>query len=149
MTVLLDTNVVSEGMKPDCDPAVLSFLESAGHEFFLSTITVFELLNGVKQLPDGHRRKQLERSIAAVLESYSFNTLAIDSSVSSAAAEASAERRSQGRPADLADLLIAGTCLANGLTLATRNVKDFTGITGLTVVNPFERSETRLPTNGH
>lgn len=95
-----------------------------------------ELEYGLNLLPEGNRRSQLAETIQLLLNQYTAFVLPIQQAEASQAARLRAQAKQQGRIIHLADALIAGTALVHGLTIATRNIKDFEGL-GLNLVNPF------------
>ena len=139
MIVVLDTNVVSEVMRPVPDPAVLEWVnaQQAG-ELYLTSMTTAELLYGVARLPSGRRREQLAEKVGRLVdELFEGRILPFDSDASIDYARIASVRESAGSPIGSADAVIAATASAAGADiLATRNVSDFAG-TGLSVVNPW------------
>lgn len=139
MIVVLDTNVVSEVMRPVPDPAVLEWVnaQQAG-ELYLTSMTTAELLYGVARLPAGRRREQLAEKVGRLVdELFEGRILPFDSDASIDYARIASVRESAGSPIGSADAVIAATASAAGADiLATRNVSDFAG-TGLSVVNPW------------
>ena len=137
--ILLDTNVVSELMRPRPDARVAAFLAARPlEELFLPSLVVAEIRYGLARLPDGQRRDGLEDLFERLLrEGFGDRVLPFDASGAAAYARARAARESAGRPIALADALIAGLALAHGAALATRNVADF-DLLGLTLLNPWD-----------
>ncbi|WP_043840079.1 type II toxin-antitoxin system VapC family toxin [Muricoccus aerilatus] len=137
--ILLDTNVVSELMRPRPDARVAAFLAARPlEELFLPSLVVAEIRYGLARLPDGQRRNGLEGLFERLLsEGFGDRVLPFDASGAAAYARARAARESAGRPIALADALIAGMALAHGASLATRNIDDFDQL-GLTLLNPWD-----------
>ncbi len=133
--LLLDTNVLSEAGKPAPELRVTSFLRTH-REIFISVIALHEIEYGTALLPKGRRRAELETAMAAVIQTFRYNILAIGESEARLAAHMRAEARKRGRVLHLPDALIAATSRENGLTLATRNVSDFDYL-GVAVVDPW------------
>ena len=137
--IVLDTNVVSEVMRPVPDPAVLEWMnaQQAG-ELYLTSMTTAELLYGVARLPSGRRREELAEKVARLVdELFEGRVLPFDSTASIAYARIASVRERAGNPIGAADAVIAATASAAGTdALATRNVSDFAD-TGLSVVNPW------------
>jgi predicted nucleic acid-binding protein len=125
--IVLDTNVVSELMRPQPDLAVLSWL--AGFPLnllFTTAITRGEILFGIKLLPAGKRRKFISDAAQDIFESdFDQRVLAFDSRSSVHFASISAERRRLGRPIAQLDAQIAAIAKSHGATLSTRNIADF------------------------
>ncbi|MCY4068798.1 MAG: PIN domain-containing protein [Acidimicrobiaceae bacterium] len=133
--VLLDTNVVSETVRPEPDGSVLSFL-TADRQFWLSTIVLHELDYGVALLPVGWRRDKIAAALKSLAALHADRILPVGRAEAAEAARLRALARQSGRSLDLGDALIAATAAANGLALATRNTGDFWGL-DLEVVNPW------------
>ena len=134
---LLDTNVLSEAMKRDCDPHVLDFLQSLDlSRTFISVISVTELLYGIERLPDGKRRRQLEQALERLLTTFGSRILPFDLPASLNCAAMLAMRERNGRPTGFADAQIAATAKTNACVVATRNIKDFEGV-GVPLVDPW------------
>jgi predicted nucleic acid-binding protein len=136
---ILDTNVVSEPMRPSPSPAVLAWL-SASHErgpLFVTTITVAEILLGIELLPRGKRREQmLAQAEATFAEDFAGHVLPFDEDAARAFPEIAVRRRAQGRPIADLDAQIAAIAHSRDAILATRNTADFEGC-GVRLVNPW------------
>ena len=137
--ILLDTNVVSELIRPKPNPKVEAWLgEQYSANVFLSVISEAELRYGVAILPAGRRRDRLAAEIEGVLrEDFAERILTFDSECARAYALIASERRAAGFPIHHADCQIAATARARGAKIATRNVADFHGC-GVEVTNPWE-----------
>lgn len=143
--LLLDTNVLSEALRPSPEPRVVAWLDRHFPESVVSTVTLFELAAGVALLRPGRRRDTLESAVARMTRRFGDRVYAFDAAAAEAAARLLATARAAGLgvhqlPSKLADLQIAGTAAAYGLTLATRDVKDFEGL-GLELVDPWAASD--------
>lgn len=136
--IVLDTNVLSEMMRPTPSPAVEHWMGSRpAASLFISAITEAELRYGLALLPDGHRRRQLVAQAEAMLaDDFAGRILPFDSSAASAYALIAAARRRAGRPISQADAQIAAIAASRGASLATRNVADFIDC-GIDVVDPW------------
>lgn len=136
--ILLDTNVVSELMRPMPDPAVESWMSGQSTvSLFVSAITEAELRYGLALLPEGLRRRNLLLQVEAMLaEDFAGRILPFDSSAAVAYAQIAAMRRHAGRPIAQADAQIAAIAAARGAAVATRNVSDFGGC-GIGIINPW------------
>jgi predicted nucleic acid-binding protein len=136
--MLLDTNVVSELMRPAPEAAVLSWLNrQAADTLWLNSVVVSELLYGIARLPDGKRRAQMAQTVQVMLgEDFSGRVLPFDLEAAVVYADLVAIRERQGLAIDIADAQIAAMCLAHSATLVTRNTKHFDGL-GLTLINPW------------
>jgi predicted nucleic acid-binding protein len=133
MDFLLDTNVVSELVRPKPSPHVTSFLESLTPPA-ISAITVAEIEYGVALRPDGKAKKVLEQWLLEM--KLVAKILPVTESIASEAGRIKARLEEKGRTITLADALIAATAIRHNLTLATRNTRDFQN-SGAKVLNPF------------
>ena len=137
--IVLDTNVLSELMKPDPEQAVIAWMDRQDPAtLFLTAITVADILYGIARLPEGKRKSRLRELGAAVLqEDFAGRIISFDETAAECYADVVCERQRSGRPISMADAQIAAICRAsNGATLATRNSLDFAGI-GLDLTNPW------------
>jgi predicted nucleic acid-binding protein len=137
--IILDTNVVSEIMRPQPDERVPRWLDRQPRSSIWTTsVTVFEVRFGLETMPAGKRRSffmaSFERWLAEVIQQ---RIAGYDEAAARLAAELGADRQRRGRPGELRDTMIAGIVLASHATLATRNVKHFEEIAA-SVVNPWE-----------
>ena len=136
MSYLVDTNVLSEGVRPRPNPRVVQWLDgvpkSAVH---VSVLTLGELRQGVERLGGGPRRERLrgwlEQELPAWLER---RLLDVDASVADRWGRILADA---GRPVPAIDGLLAATALTHNLRMVTRNVRDF-AFDGLEIVNPWQ-----------
>jgi toxin FitB len=138
--ILLDTNVLSELMRPNPDTGVVKWLDALPDgDVWISAITVGEIRLGLALLPDG-RRKQTLSGLAEkmFLEDFFEKCLPFDYQAAEVYAEIVSSRSRQGRPIAVEDAQIATIALSTGLELATRNIKDFLGIENLKRINPWE-----------
>lgn len=136
--ILLDTNVLSELMRPAPDPAVERWLAAQPDaSLFISAITEAELRYGAALLPSGKRRSALTAEIDGMLEEdFDGRILPFDRLAAQAFAAIAADRRQAGRPISQADAQIVAIARSRGASLATRNVPDFDGC-GVEVINPW------------
>jgi toxin FitB len=136
--ILLDTNVVSEWMKPRPDPAVLDWLDRQPDDrLHICAITRAEIATGIGLLPEGRRKTALEAAAQAVLQEFDRRCLAFDCDCAAQYAAILVESRRLGRPISVEDAQIAAIALARALQLATRNVGDFDFIGRLALINPW------------
>jgi hypothetical protein len=137
--IIVDTNVVSEALRPRCNDAVLAWLDAQAIEtLYLSAINSAELWAGVALLPEGVRKRKLEASLDDLLARLFGNRrLDFDQRAARAYADISQRATMAGRPLPLADGLIAAIALAQGMAVATRDVAPFLAA-GVEVVNPWE-----------
>lgn len=136
--ILLDTNVVSEPLKPRPDPAVLAWLDAqAPQTLWLGSIVLAELLAGVAALPAGRRRTALAEAVERqVLPLFEGRVLPFDAAAARAFAAVQAGATAAGNPISFADAAMAAIAAAQGFALATRNVRDFKG-TGVSLIDPW------------
>ncbi|MBI1284695.1 MAG: PIN domain-containing protein [Thiobacillus sp.] len=141
--MVLDTNVLSELMRPQPAAQVMAWFDGrAETTFFITAITRAEILLGIGLLPAGHRRDTLAEAASRMFEQdFGGRCLPFDEHPAGMYARVVAERTRGGLPISTEDAEIAAISLLHGLPLVTRNVKDFDNITGLRVVNPWELSE--------
>ena len=137
---LLDTNVASELMRPRTDRRVARFLSRiANEQVGLAAISVWEVLNGIRKLPPGRRRSALDIRFRNVLDSYRDRVLPWTEDDARVCARIMEEKRRRGESLDaqLPDAFLAAVAVRRGLTIVTRNTRDFRN-TGARTVNPWE-----------
>ena len=132
--MLVDTNVLSELPRPRPNANVVRWFATQ-ESIHVSVVTLEELAFGVARAPS-ERRSRLSRWLDALLDARPV-ILDVTTAIARASGELRAAREALGRRVAQADMLIAATALTLGLTLVTRNRRDFEGC-GLTVLNPFE-----------
>lgn len=138
--IVLDTNVVSELMRPVPEPGVVEWVDSFPvNQLATTSITVAEILYGVRRMPSGKRKKELQ-TIAELIISEDFDgrVLSFDTTAAVEYAVLVTERLNGGLPISMADAQIAAICMARGFDLATRNTADFSHL-DLTLLNPWRR----------
>jgi predicted nucleic acid-binding protein len=136
---LIDTNILSEYNRPGVPNAgVKRWLETTARELqHVSVITLAEIQKGIELLDEGKRRSQLEQWLTQDLEAwFTGRVLPVDRQVSRRWAALVAQGMRRGRPLPTIDSLIAATAIAHGLTIVTRNVRDFES-TGAATLNPW------------
>jgi len=135
--IILDTNVVSETMRPVPLPVVVEWIAERQDQLYSTTVTLAEILYGIELLFDGKRRNELlagaEKMFTHVLAG---RILAFDDQAARAFARIASGRRSKGRPIAEMDAQIAAIAHVHGAALATRNTADFEGC-GVRLVNPW------------
>ncbi|HPF26680.1 MAG TPA: type II toxin-antitoxin system VapC family toxin [Steroidobacteraceae bacterium] len=136
--IVLDTNVVSEPLKPRPDPAVLGWLDRQGPvTLYLTTISLAELLAGVQALPAGKRRAELQGVLSSELVSlFAGRILAFGERSAAAYAEVVSSANAAGNPIHFADAAIAAIAMEHNFMLATRNARDFKG-TSIELLDPW------------
>lgn len=137
--IILDTNVVSEPLKPAPHTTVLDWLNAQEPEtLFLTTISLVELLAGIENLPAGQRRTALGQSLLGrILPLFEGRMLVFDARAAQAFALVNARAQAAGNAISFADAAIAAIASAHGFKVATRHVTDFKG-TGIDLLNPWE-----------
>ena len=139
--IVLDTNIVSEPLKPKPDPEVLAWLDRQAPEtLYLTTISLAELSAGVEILPAGKRRAALQQAVGTqVLSLFQSRVLGFDHDAALAFGRIAAKAQAAGNPIDFADCAIAAIATTHRFILATRNARDFKG-TGVELLNPWSAS---------
>lgn len=132
--IVLDTNVLSEPLRPRPDAGVLRWI-GRQTEIGTTAITVGELLSGIARLPTGRRQERLNEAVERTLARFRDNVLPYDQAAARAYARLSARRRESGAPLSVEDGMIAAICSVHGCPLATRNLRDFGGL-DLVLVDP-------------
>ncbi|MBY3192447.1 type II toxin-antitoxin system VapC family toxin [Rhizobium laguerreae] len=135
--IVLDTNVISELLTPAPNVGVIEWL-GAQHPLsvFTTAITEAEILYGLRLLPHGRRRSDLEAAVLPIFnEDMSGRVLPFDRDAADVYAIIT-DRRKAGRPIRQFDAQIAAIAISRGASLATRNVSDFEGI-DLQIINPW------------
>ena len=137
--ILLDTNIVSEMLKPRPSAAVDAWLNTQPwSSLYLCTPVLAELRFGVERLAPGRRQNALAASIDRIEnEYYRDRILSFDTAAAGVFARIAAQRERQGRRMEPVDGFIAAIALTHGATFATRDVNDFAEL-GLDLINPFE-----------
>ncbi len=137
--ILLDTNVVSEPLRPTPDARIRDWIDAQPLEtMYLSAMTVAELRAGVALMPSGKRRTALhEHMERRVLPMFAGRVLPFDMACTNAYAELIARVRKAGSGIETADACIAAVALVNGFIVATRDTAPFLAA-GLDVINPWQ-----------
>lgn len=134
MTYLVDANVLSEPTKPSPDARVVEWLDVHEADFVVDSIVLGELCLGVLALPRGRKRARLEQWFEAVVAT--VDCLPWDAAVARRWAALVIDLKEKGKALPMLDGMIAATALAHGLTVVTRNTRDFARA-GVEVVDPF------------
>jgi predicted nucleic acid-binding protein len=136
--IVLDTNVISEMMRPAPDDRVAGWLASqSASGLFTTTLTQAEILYGLSLLPPGRRRDELLAAARPIFdEDLAGRILAFDSEAARIYPAIAAGRRLSGRPISQIDAQIAAIARSRGARLATRNVRDFDDC-GLEIIDPW------------
>jgi toxin FitB len=137
--IILDTNVVSELMRPAPSPRVTEWIaKQAATGLCTTSITEAEILYGIELVAKGKRREGLLAAAEAMFtEDWTGRVFGFESDAARAFSKIAARRRSLGKPISHADSQIASIALARGAKLATRNVTDFEDC-GINLVDPWQ-----------
>ena len=133
---LLDTNVISETAKQRPQPSVVEFLTTQTN-LWLPAIVIHELAYGIMILDEGRRREMMSAWLSRSVNDFGGRILSINRQAAEFAASMRAQVHRDGGRLKLGDALIAGTAMANDMTVVTRNVRDFDGL-GVDIINPWE-----------
>ena len=135
--IVLDTNVVSELMRPTPSPLVVEWVqEQNAGDLYTTAITVAEIGYGIDRLPDGARKALLAATSAQVFSAFVDHVLAFDADTAALYGRIVGDRDRLGLPIDGFDAQIAAICRRHAAALSTRNVKDFEQ-TGISVIDPW------------
>lgn len=140
MNFLLDTNVVSEWVKPQPNAGLMRWTDSVDEDgIFLSVITLAELRYGIDRMPSGKRQRRLEEWLRDELPiRFEGRILPVDPSVADACGRIVRRAELLGRPIEAMDAFLAATAEVHRLTLVTRNVSDFSLLKR--IVNPWSET---------
>jgi toxin FitB len=135
--IILDTNVVSELMRPEPAPGIASWVRARDRrELRTTTITLAEVRYGIARLPDGRRKQALLGAADEVFSAFADQILPFDTAAAEHYAVIASSRERAGKPIAGFDALIAAVCRSQGAVLATRNVSDFDGA-GIELIDPW------------
>jgi hypothetical protein len=135
--ILLDTNVISEAMKPEPHPSVRDWLDAqAAETLFLSSVTIAELMFGIGALPKGKRKDNLTAALDGVLELFEERILPFETQAARRYADLAIKARAAGKGFPTPDGYIAGIAAAHGFAVASRDTSAFNAA-GLTVIDPW------------
>ncbi len=135
--IVLDTNVVSEAMRPEPHLAVRVWLNAqAADTLYLSSVTLAELLFGIGALPTGARKDRLSQALDRLLALFSGRILPFDQEAARRYADMAVIARAVGRPLPTADGYLAATAAARGFAVATRNISHLVD-TGVELIDPW------------
>lgn len=135
--IVVDTNVWSEPIRKEPEPAVVAWLTAHRDEVAITTVTIGELLYGLALLPDGRRKDGLGQQIERLIASAEARTCPYDVAAARAFAAIKAKRRQAGcEVTKPEDAMIAAIAASRGCAVATRNVHDFEAM-GVELINPW------------
>lgn len=136
--ILLDTNVVSEAMRPRPNPNVMQWLnDQVADSVFLSSVTLAELRFGIGVLPGGRRKNQLKTVLSGLLDLFDERILAFDVQAADRYAAIAVKAREAGRGLSTPDGYIAAIADSRGMSVATRDISPFEAA-GVPVINPWQ-----------
>ena len=137
---LLDTNCISELVRAEPDPGVMTWLEAADEALlYLSVLTMGEIRKGIAGLSQGKRRTRLETWLEVELRArFAGRILSVDAAVADRWGLLAAGARSEGKSLSTIDGLLAATALQHNLTIVSRNVSDFANVR-IQVLNPWQK----------
>ncbi len=137
--IVLDTNVVSEPMKPRGDPAVQAWLDrQAAETLYLTATSLSELLLGIEILPDGKRKHGLGRALSELLFGlFGSRIFSFDQRAATAYATVVGRARAAVYHISVADGQIAAITTVHGFSVATRDIAPFAAA-GVPVINPWQ-----------
>lgn len=135
--IVLDTNVVSEAMRPSADPSVIDWLNRQPAEtLFLTSVTLAELLFGIAALPEGKRKNALASTLDGLLELFGDCILPFETKAAQSYATFATQARAVGKGLPTPDGYIAAIAAATGFSVATRDTAPFDAV-GVAVINPW------------
>jgi predicted nucleic acid-binding protein len=124
--IILDSNVLSELMRPQPEARVIAWLDRQPQtSIWTTSVTVLEIRFGLQIMPVGRRRSIYTQGFEGLLKEMDHRIVPFDTEAAEHASELMASRKMQGRPRELRDTMIAGIVLARRATLATRNISHF------------------------
>lgn len=136
--IVLDSNIISEVLKPAPDDRVLDWLDrQAPDTLFITTITIAENLFGVEALPDGKRKKTLHAAYDAVYASFRGRILPYDEPAARLYSTIAAQARRAGQGFPVSDGYIAATAASRGMYVATRDTGPYLAVRGPKAINPW------------
>lgn len=139
--ILLDTNVLSELMRAQPSKQVVEWLDKQpAANLFISAITRAEIELGISLLPDGRRKKQIRLAAVKMFNEFSGRCLPFDEASAIQYGQLVANRQKAGSPISVEDGQISSIALTHGMTLATRNTKDFRILEALELINPWDQT---------
>lgn len=134
--IFLDTNVVSETLKRAPSEAVLAWLVRFDAELALPTVTIAEIAFGIQKIRPDERADRLAQGLAEWRRRFAGRVFGLTEAAALAYGEIMGQAVREGRPMSAPDGMIAAIASVNGGRLATRNIRDFTGV-GIELVDPW------------
>jgi predicted nucleic acid-binding protein len=136
--LILDTNVLSELLKPNPDAQVVAWIENQPRQqLFTTAVSRAEIMYGIQLLPKGQRRQKLAEAAKAIFdEELADHVLPFESLAADHFATIAAKRKIEGKPISQFDAIIVSIATAHSARLATRNERDFEAC-GVSIENPW------------
>jgi predicted nucleic acid-binding protein len=139
--IVLDTNIISEAMRPEPNPAVQAWLnEQLAETLYLSSVSLAELLFGIGVLPEGRKKKLLSEMLGGILGLFGNRILVFDIKAAQYYAELATKARTAGRGFPLPDGYIAAIAASRDFCVATRDTSPFEAA-GIVAINPWNYKE--------
>ena len=136
--IVLDTNVVTEAMKPEPHPAVRAWLnDQATETLYLSSVTLAELLFGISTLPAGKRKDMLAQALDGLMGLFRDRVLPFDTDAARRYAELAVTAKTGGRGFPTPDGYIAAIAASRGFIVASRDTAPYEAA-GVSVINPWK-----------
>lgn len=138
--IILDTNIISEMMKPYPSDNLISWLDQEDvSKLYITTITIAEISYGINALPEGNKKVLIAEAFSrTIMSGFELRIYPFDESSAYLYGKIMADRKKKGRPLSIPDGQISAIALSRNCTVATRNVNDFVN-SGIDIVNPFVR----------
>lgn len=133
--ILLDTNVISELVRPKPEKRVVAFVQSQPNAI-LSALVLHEIAYGAERVRDPVLRTRLTAWVASIRTGYAGRIVEVDADIAERAGRLRAAAESSGMVVEAVDALIAATAASRGAAVATRNVRDF-AVLGVRVIDPW------------
>ena len=136
--IVLDTNVVSEAMKPEPHPAVREWLnDQAAETLYLTSVTLAELLFGIRALPGGRRKDMLTQALDGLLNLFKGRVLPFDTDAARCYADLAVAAKGSGRGFPTPDGYIAAIAASRGFSVASRDKAPYDAAR-VPVINPWQ-----------
>ncbi|NOR19332.1 MAG: PIN domain-containing protein [Xanthomonadales bacterium] len=136
--ILLDTNILSELMRVPAAQNVIDWLDKqVATDLYISAITRAEIELGIALLPGGKKKEQLIQAALRMFDEFTGRCLPFEETAAIEYGRLVAHGRKTGRPMSVEDAQISAIALTHGMSLATRNTRDFSLIERLELINPW------------
>jgi len=136
MSYLVDTNVFSEKLKPRPDAEVVEWLAENESELFISTLTIAEIRRDIERLPQGKRRDQFQQWLTSLNSTMAGSILSFNRAAAHSRGQMQGQLDLKGIRISPSDGILAPTAIRHGLTVVTRNERDFNDAP-VRMLNPF------------